>query len=248
MVTPTITAPGSEALPAPAAEPEVLNAVQPDAAPATPSAPVASPEASVPIVPGAPQQRESVSTPQAPDELATLRRQVAEYEAERQRQATETALTQESQEVYREALVRGLTEEDATWTAQRYHMVARRATEEQQRIRQEQAYFQGKQNAAASIGREYGVDPIILMTGDSPQSMRAIAEREKRYAAQDARLKALEQDRVKPQTLNASTGSRAGTIGVTPDNIDKLWFDHEQAHPGAVNPYDAQYRKLLGMG
>lgn len=187
-----------------------------------------------------------------PDEVAVLRRQVAQYEQERQRQATEAALTQESQQVYREALARGLTEEDATWIAQRYHVVARRSSEEQQRIRQEQMYLEGKQNAAAIIGEQYGVAPRLLMGFNHPDDMKAyaqdVAEREKRYTSQDTRLKALEQNRVQPQTLNVASGSQAGAVTLTLSNIDKLYVDHETQHPGTPNPYEAQYRRLLGMG
>ena len=208
--------------------------------PATPVPPAISTPSAETLLP-----RSDVPSPSQASEIAYLRRQSAQYEAEKAAQATEATLQQEARAVQQEALSRGFTAEDALWVAQRHYTTARRVSQETQQLRVQQQNLQDKQNAAIIIGRQYSVDPTVLMTGDSPEAMTAIAEREKRYAAQETRLKALEQRQVPSQTLNASNGSQAGGITITADNIDALWMDYELKHPGMVNPYDASYRKIV---
>lgn len=211
----------------------------------TEPAPVASPVLAPPPITAAPPP--PAYTP--PSELAVLRQRLAQVEAEKAAQATEATLQQEAQAVRQEALARGLSDEDATWFAQKHYVVARRVSQEQTRLREQGDLLQAKQNAAAHYGRIYGVDPNVLMSADSPDqgpnSMVVLGERHKLYLAQEARLKALERNQVPAQTLDASNGSRAGNIVVTNDNIDKLWVDHETQHPGTPNPYDVPYRKFL---
>ena len=178
-------------------------------------------------------------------ELATLRRQLADVEAQRQAEATTARLTEESRQVQRDALGRGLSEEDANWMAQRHYTLAQQVHQERESVRVQQQIMQGKINAAVALAGEYGISPSMLMDANSPAEMRAIGEREKRYAAQEERLKKLEQGRVQPQSLNAASGSGAAGVNATVDNIDKLWFDYETQHPGSVNPYEAAYRKLV---
>ena len=186
----------------------------------------------------------TVVPPRMPSEVEVLRRRLAEVEAEKQTQATEVELLNEARTVQREASARGLSEEDALWVAQRHYTVAKRVGQERQQLQAQQKYIADKQEAAEIIGREEGVDPSLLMTGNSAGDMYAIAQREKRYAASEARLKALEQRQV-PQNLDAANSGRAGNVAVTTDNIDQLWLEHEINHPGQANPYEAQYRKLL---
>ena len=178
-------------------------------------------------------------------ELARLRQQLAEVQAEREARAFESSLTAEAQQVLRDAVARGLSEEDANWMAQRHYAVAKRGGEEQQRLRQEQQYSEGKRSAAAQIGRQYGVDASLLMTANSPDEMRMVAEREKRYAGLERDIQTLKRGQVPAQTLNAGNGSRAGAITVDGQNIDKLWLDYERQHPNGTNPYEVQYRNFL---
>ena len=236
MVTPAIVAP--EILqPVDVTEPVI--SIEP--APAVTSAPETGP---VPTGAPTPTDQPAVQ-PRVSEELAALRRQVAQYEADKQLQVFEATLTAEAQQVYHEEIVAGQTEDDARRISQRHYVLAKRVGQEQQRLQQEQQFNEGKRNAAAHFGREYGVDPNLLMGANSPQDMQAIGEREKRYAAQDARLKALERGQVQPQTLDSSNGSRAGSIVATSDNIDKLWLDYGRDHPGMPNIYEVSYRKFL---
>lgn len=214
-------------LPEPTPETAVLPPVTDEAATTSPERPTEGPDAT--------QQ-----------ELAFLRRQLAQVEADKAAQLTESLITKESQQVLRDALARGLSEEDANWMAQRHYTLAHSVHQERETLREQQQIMQGKINAAMQFGKRYGVSPSMLMSAGSPEEMRAVGEREQRYAAQEARLKALEQSRVQPQTLDSGVGSRAGSVAATGDTIDKLWVEYDRAHPDNPNPYDAQYRRFLG--
>ena len=209
------------------------------------------PEAQVapvaPVVVATETPREPPATAPAPrlDENAALRRQLAQITAENEARESTAALVREARTVQQEALARGLSDEDATWAAQRYYTLAVRVGQERQQIRAEQQLVQDKQAAAAWVAKEYGVDSSLLMTGNSGEEMIVIAQREQRYAAQEKRLQALEQKGVPAQRLNAPNGSRAGGITVTTDNIDKQWYDYETQHPGQPNPYERAYHKFL---
>ena len=181
------------------------------------------------------------------DEAPALRRRLAQFEAERQAEATARVLTGQAQQVRNDALARGLSEEDANWMAQRHYALASQVNQEQERLREQMQIAEGRRNAAAVFAKQYGVDADALIGANSPQEMQAMAIREKRYLDQELRLQKVEQGRVQPQNLNAAAGSRAGSVSVTPDNIDKLWMDYERAYPGGVNPYEVTYRKTLGM-
>ena len=181
-------------------------------------------------------------------EVHALRRQVAELHAAKQTTEIEAFLRAEANQAHQEALQRGFAEEDARWVAQRHYTVTRRAIEQQQNLVAQHEFRLGQQNAARQIGEEYGVDPRLLIRATTPTEMYAIAQREKAFAQTENRLKTLEQGRVPAQEFNQSPGSRAGNIVATNANIDKLWMDWETAHssqPGQVNPYEAQYRKLV---
>lgn len=233
--------------PAVVAEPILADSAPGELAPAPDTLPVGQP---APLVaasstPETPVLAPPISSPPLAEENASLRRQLAQVEAEKQAQATQAILTQEAQQVRRDALARGLSDEDANWMAQRHYDLAQRVHQEQQSIREQQQFFQGKVNASMIIGAQYGISPSILMGANTPAEMRSIADREKKYAAQEARLGKLEQARVQPQTLNSPGGRAAPAL--TLDNIDALYMGHEREHPNTPNPYETQYRRLLGM-
>ena len=181
----------------------------------------------------------------ARQELAQARQRLAQVEAERQFQANEAALQREFQAVYQEELTQNQSETDALRIARRHLDLSRRVGLEEQRLRSSAEAEQGKRNAAAYFGKQYGVDPSLLMVAGNPEDMEAMAQREKRYAGIEADVKNLKQGRVPAQVLDAASGSRAGGVVATLENIDKLWLDHERLRPGAPNPYEAQYRKFL---
>lgn len=167
---------------------------------------------------------------------------------ERQAEMTEATLQREYQSKYREALQRGMADEDALWTAQNHYAVSKRVIQQLDDIRQEQKVIQGKRNAAAEFGERYGVDPRSLMRFNSPQEMEehasGISKEAKRISYLEAQVKALTQGRVPAQNLNANGAGIAG-ITAAPSNIDKLWTDHDRQYPNTPNPYDTQYRKLI---
>ena len=178
------------------------------------------------------------------DEAVYLRRRVAQMESDKAAQDAQATITAETQRVYRDSLAKGFPEEDARWIAQQQQGVVRQFQAEQTRIRDEQQLTNDKQTAANMIARDHGVDPAMLMSGNSPNEMMDIAQREKRYLDQDVRLKAVEQGRVPAQSF-AANGSQAGNAAANTQNIDQLWLSHEVQHPGTHNPYENAYRRFL---
>jgi actin-related protein len=190
---------------------------------------------------------ESVAQPQSQpinDEAVHLRRRVAQMESERAAQDAQTAMATEAQRIYRDAIARGFPEEDSRWIAEQHQGVVRQFQEEQSRIRDEQQISSDKRDAAIFIARQHGVDPAMLMSGNSPNEMMDIAQREKRYLDQEVRLKAVEQGRVPAQSF-ATNGSQAGNAAANTQNIDQLWLNHEVQHPGTHNPYENAYRRFI---
>lgn len=218
--------------------------------PAVTPAPTTPPPAATGVAMATPAAPAPPFLPAPPSEVEILRRQLADFQAERQAQEAEATLTQEARAVQQQALARGLSEEDAQWMANNHYSVAKRVMQERQQLREQQSQLQGKQNAALIIGGQYGVSPGLLMSASTPEEMHVIAQREKHYASLEADLRQLKQAQVPPQTLNAVNGTRASGIAVTNDNIDKLYMDFEAEstrlnQPGRVNPYEAQYRTLV---
>jgi len=189
--------------------------------------PEPTPEQAAPPVAG-----ESASpTPQ--EELATLRRQLAQAKSARDAEITEATLQRSAQAKYDEALNRGLSTEDALWIAKDHYSTSQQAMAQQKVERDKQA-------AAELVGQRYKVSPALLMAGTSGEHMEEIAQR----ILLQQRIEVLEKGQVSAQVVN-SNNSRAGNVAVTADNIDQLWFDHEIQHPGAPNPYEAAYRKVM---
>lgn len=99
------------------------------------------------------------------------------------------------------------------------------------------------------LAKRYGVPSDVLAGYSTPQTMEAAAAR---YAAETKRISALEAELAKlkgatvPPQMFAQPGGAAPGVA-TPDNIDKLYMDHERARPNQPNPYEAAYRKLLGL-
>ena len=246
MVTPAL-----ETLPV--ADPQLPDAAVPDLVPEVVSAPAPGAERLAP----APAPDTAAVAPAGPSaevllarqELAETRQRLAQMEQERQAEVTEAGLQREYQQVYQDELRQGMTEADALRIAQRHYSVSKRVIEQEQSFRQAQAQMQGKRNAAADFGERYGVAPQSLMRFNSPQEMEehasGVSREAKRISDLEAQVKALTQGRVPAQNLNGSGGGVVGGLVATTANIDKLWFDYDVQHPNAVNPYDAQYRKLL---
>jgi len=174
----------------------------------------------------------SILTAQA--ELDSLRRELAQVKAAREAEITETTLVRSSQAVYDEEVALGQSAQDALRIAKRHYATGKQAMAQQQNERDRQA-------AAEDAGRKYKVSPALLMSGNSVEHMEEIAQR----ILLEQRIAALEKGRVPAQKVDSGNGSRASNVALTPDNIDKLWFDYETQHPGAANPHDAAYRKSM---
>ena len=223
-------APDAAPAPVPGAEPKSLDA-----------APAPGATAAAPTGPSAEVLRDR-------QELAAARQRLAQMEEERAAAVTEETLQREYQAKYQEALGRGLSEEDALWTARSHYAVSRRVIQQEQTFRQQQMMMQGKRNAAAHFGELHGVDPRSLMRFNSPQEMEehasGVSKEAKRISDLEAQVKALTQGQVPAQNLNAPGGG-AGNMVANDQNIDKLWFDYDMQHPNQANPYEAAYRKLV---
>jgi hypothetical protein len=178
------------------------------------------------------------------DEAVYLRRRVAQMESDKAAQDSQAAINNEAQRVYRDAIAKGFPAEDARWIAEQQQGVVKQFHEEQSRIREEQKFISDKQSAANIIANQNGVEVSMLMSGNTPDEMIAIAQRERRYLDQDLRLKAVEQGRVPAQSF-ATNGSQAGNAAANTQNIDQLWLNHEVQHPGTHNPYENAYRRFL---
>jgi hypothetical protein len=178
------------------------------------------------------------------DEAVYLRRRVAQMESDKAAQDSQTAINTEAQRVYRDAIAKGFPAEDARWIAEQQQGVVKQFHEEQSRIREEQKFISDKQSAANIIASQNGVEVSMLMSGNTPDEMIAIAQRERRYLDQDVRLKAVEQARVPAQSF-ATNGSQAGNVAANTQNIDQLWLNHEVQHPGTHNPYENAYRRFI---
>ena len=232
MVTPAATAPSPESRDV-GITPEQIAVVE------QPEVPAASRDVgTTPLTPETPAPIIAAPTPTADQtELENLRREMAQVRASRQAEITQTTLQQEGQRVYDEEIAAGQSAEDALRIAKRHYATSRQAVAQQQEA-------QDKQMAAEIVGKKYSVAPGLLMGATSGPHMEEIAQRIKL----EERIKALEQKQVPQvpaQIFNNPTGSPAGGIQATGDNIDKLWFDYETQHPGQNNPYEAAYRKAM---
>ena len=236
-VQPVVQADVAPAAPAPATIPD---AAPPDAAP-----PAAPPTAAAPVTPS--------------PEVEALQGQLREFQAREarllatQRAQVKTAGIQaQAQKVYDEEIASGQAPADAQRIAQRHFDALRQVDVERDQLREQQDFFDRRQRAAVTIGKEFGIDPQdkrLLNTTDEPQ-MREVAELLQQIARNDARLKALEQARVSPQGFDGSGGGRGGGVVANNQSIDKLWtdFDRESARlgqPNRPNPYEAQFRQLI---
>lgn len=227
MVTPTI---GTET--ATPVAPELAAAI-PEITIASPIAPVVVPEPTPEPISPVVTPTPGVVAPTPQEEIARLQRELAGLRAAQEEEVTTATLQREAHAVYEEELAAGLSTEDAMRIAKRHYSTSRQAMARQQQDRY-------KLMAAEHVGNKFKVDPRLLMDGTSGPHMEEIAQR----ILMQKRLEVLEKGQVPAQQVNARNNSIAGNVSVTPDNIDKLWFDFEQQHPGQVNPYDEAYRKI----
>ena len=224
-----------------------------DVAPAAP-APVPAPAPAV-VDATAPAAPAAAATPSP--EMEALRWQLGEYKTREARQQNiqreqqkAAGLQTQAQRVYDEEIAKGLEPADAQRIAQRHFEALRQVDVEREQLREQQDFFDRRQRASVTIGKEFGVDPrLLLNTTDTPQ-MREIAALHQQIARNDARLKALEQGRVPAQKFDGSGGGTGNGVIASDDNVDKHWMDFENesrrlGQPNRPNPYEAQLRNLI---
>lgn len=95
------------------------------------------------------------------------------------------------------------------------------------RMQVEVRTHQGTLMAAQHFSTQYGIPAQLLTGSSSPGEMEtrgALWQRNKQLQEANAEIARLKQGQVKPIKL-ASTSAGAGSLGVTKDNIDKLWLE-----------------------
>ena len=186
--------------------------------------------------------------PQQPVLDDYTRQQLAELEqlkGQQRAQAAEGIIVQKAQAFQRKAQAMGLSPEDALALAQDHYTELKRVDQQQaewDRLRAENDRgFRAKLKYAEDYGRKFNLSPTTFMNANSPNEMELIGM----VAQTQAQLKAIQQGQVPAQTLNGGA-TRAGQPVANLDNIDMLYVNFDREHPNQSNPYEAQYRKLLG--
>ena len=174
--------------------------------------------ASLDAVPSVPDP----SMQQANDTGDRDRQELNYLRSERNQQEITSATNERLRAFQAELQQRGYSAQEQEYFLARENQTYQEVIQERQTFIQQQQIQQGKINAAQFYGKEYGIDPAILMDSQSPEAMREVGAREKRYAEQERRIQSLEQGRVPAQALNSVGTSQATGITVTSDNIDLL--------------------------
>ena len=169
----------------------------------------------VPSVPDPSMQQANGTGDRDRQELNYLR-------SERNQQEITSATNERLRAFQAELQQRGYSAQEQEYFLARENQTYQEVIQERQTFIQQQQIQQGKINAAQFYGKEYGIDPAILMDSQSPEAMREVGAREQRYAEQERRIQSLEQGRVPAQALNSVGTSQATGITVTSDNIDLL--------------------------
>jgi hypothetical protein len=160
---------------------------------------------------------------QQPNDTGNRDRQELNYlRAERNEQEIASATNDRLRAFQAELQQRGYSAQEQEYFLARENQTYQEVIQERQGFRQQQQIQQGKINAAQFYGKQYGIDPAVLMDSGSPEAMREVGAREQRYAEQERRIQTLEQGRVPAQALNSVGTSQATGVTVTSDNIDLL--------------------------
>lgn len=112
---------------------------------------------------------------------------------------------------------------------------------------QSEANYQSEVNrrqAAATVGREFNVDPAALMELNSTEAMKREAKWIQYVNTNNERVARVENKLIPNQ--NFADGGQ-GTESVTSDNIDALYvgWENQNTDPLAVNPYGERYKRFL---
>ncbi len=201
------------------------------------------------VDPAAEVGAETVAEPVVSDEEKRLRADNARLtrEARQQQEATQAAQLQNTAAEYAQSRItfhisQGVDEA----TARTYGVLE--ARQQVDAYRAEQATLRATR---IELTYQHGVPEEQLLNFQDEASMRHYAEQyanttgpqAKELTELKARLATLEKGRVPTQEFNRPGG--AGGQRVTSDNIDQLFVQFDNDHPGQANPYEARYRKFL---
>lgn len=215
--------------------------------------PIETPVTAPDTTPETGDQTDPAPEPQVSDEEKRLRAENAQLTraAREQQQVAEQAQLQNTAAEYAQTRItyhmgQGLDEA----TARQLGVADARA--EVNAYRAEEATLRA---ARLELVHQHGVPEEQLRNFHDEASMRHYAEQYANTTGPQAReLTALKKEFAdfKSQILKsgvpAQPYNRPGGVGgqrVTSDNIDKVYVDFENEHPGEANPYEARYRQFL---
>jgi hypothetical protein len=151
-----------------------------------------------------------VTPPVVPNELDQLRQQNAAYEARFQAAAVKERhilLEQETAQLAAQIEAQGVAPETAAQLANQQRQVREEALGAQAQLQGQQAYMQGKMNAALHYGEKHGISAQELMQFESPQAMEMHALGQKKVSALEQEVAALKKSGVPAQTYDGNQAS-----------------------------------------
>lgn len=146
-------------------------------------------------------------TPVVPNETENLRQQVAAYEQQLRQQAIESQraqLEQETQQAAASLQYMGLDAEQASQVANQQRQFRERELSATQQLHAQQAYMQGKMNAALHYSQAHNVSAQSLMQYESPQQMEMAALGQAKMTALEAQVAQLKRGTVPAQNFDTN--------------------------------------------
>ena len=243
--------PAVEILATPVQSSVVEAALQPTPATATPPAPVeaapAAPSSAAPVI--SPTTPVPSVAPVVPPEVQQYITRLEEQNRVAQ-DLSDTRILEDVTGKYAQQLAEQAATEYGITVEQALPFVQRIAKERGDQIYQQynaERMRQGQIRAALEIGKQHGVDPMILINLSTPEAMRQAALQatsHNRLASENAALKAqieaLKKASVPAQSFASGVVSADGTK-LTSDNIDALYLQDPDR-------YGAAYRTFLRTG
>lgn len=174
-----------------------------------PSAEAPSAEAASPTVPVPP------SPSQAPDEMALLRRQLADFqtrEAQYAAREQEQRIAQATEAVTRDFVAQGWDEAQARLFATEQRNAYLREQQVEQRYKTQIAAERQRFQDAIDVGGTHGADPRELMGYSDRQSMERAAKQAKEIRDLKTTVAKLQQGRVPAQRLETGVPGNSGTF------------------------------------
>ena len=221
-----------------AREDSPVEATQPEASPTTEASPTALPpvaDTPSPTVPETP-------TPNLADEklkvqLADSQRQAAALRQQQEQVQVQAQIQQRGQDVQRQWVSQGYTEEEASRAAQQQMQSDYAYIERESQVHMEKQELEAKYIIAMKYSEETGVKASDLMRYNDPQAMLNAAKMEQRLQRLESENSQLKQGRVPSQRVD----SASPTAESSPSRNRKL----DQFNTGDYTPTtDAEWKEI----